>query len=199
MCYRNCFQFSVRWGGLVGLLVCLPSFLLAQSDAEWQRAERGIERLAPGAFAEMPAAVRGELERRGCRVPQVGGAFGRHRSNVISGRFARARERDWAVLCSRGDSSRVLLFWGGRADSVEAWEASADAGWLQAMGKAGIQYSRYIAVADSASVDRHARDAGAPLPAAAVTHEGLEAGFAGKASSVFYWTGGQRYELQGGD
>jgi hypothetical protein len=173
--------------------------LLAQSDAEWQRAERGVERLAPGAFAEVPAPVRRELERRGCRVPQVGAAFGRHRSNVVSGRFAPAGERDWAVLCSRGDSSRVLLFWGGRADSVEAWEASADAGWLQATGKAGIQYSRYIAVADSASIVRHARDAGAPLPAAAVTHEGLEAGFAGKASSVFYWTGGQRYELQGGD
>ncbi len=181
------------------MLLSVPVALSAQSDGEWAAAARGIVRLAPGAFGELPVPVRRELERRGCRVPQVGPAFGRRVSNVVSGRLAGSGRRDWAVLCSRGDSSRVLLFWGARADSVEAWEASADTGWLQAMGKAGIQYSRYIAVADSASIVRHARDAGAPLPAAAVTHEGLEAGFAGKASSVFYWAGGQRYELQGGD
>src|SRR5436309_8688931 len=95
------------------LLLSLPTTLSAQSAAERQAAAERIVRLAPVSFREPPLAVRRELESRGCRIPQLGPAFGSHRTSVVSGHFARPRQNDWAVLCSRGDSSQVLLFWGG--------------------------------------------------------------------------------------
>ncbi len=143
--------------------------------------------------------MREELERRSCRIPQLGPAFGAQRSNVVSGQFARPGQHDWAVLCSRADSSRVLLFWDGRADDVKAWEPALDAGWLQSMGPGGIQYSRYVAVADSASIVSLAREYGGPLPPGPITHDGLEVGFAEKASSIAYWFNGRWYALQGPD
>lgn len=188
-----------RLGYAFCLLLGLPTLSSAQSPAEWQAAAQQIVRLSPAAFPELPVAVRQELERRGCRIPQLGPAFGSRRSNVVSGHFARAGQRDWAVLCSRADTSQVLLFWGGRPDRVKAWEGRADADWLQGMGSAGIQYSQYLAVADSASIVTHAREYGGPLPPGPVTHDGLEAGFAEKASAIRYWQRGRWYELQGAD
>jgi hypothetical protein len=187
------------FGSAFCLLLGLPTLSRAQSPAEWQAAAQQIVRLSPAAFPELPVAVRQELERRGCRIPQLGPAFGSRRSNVVSGHFARAGQRDWAVLCSRADTSQVLLFWGGRPDRVKAWEGSADADWLQGMGSAGIQYSQYLAVADSASIVTHAREYGGPLPPGPVTHDGLEAGFAEKASAIRYWQRGRWYDLQGAD
>lgn len=181
------------------LLLMGPRGLQAQNTAEWDAAAQRIVRLAPSAFPELPAPVRQDLERRGCRIPQLGEAFGKHRSNVVSGRFARAGQRDWAVLCSRGDSSRVLLFWGGRADRVKAWESTPDIDWLQGMGADGIQYSHYVAVADSASLAAHAREFDGSLPPGRLTHDGLEVGFAGKASGITYWLDGRWYALQGAD
>jgi hypothetical protein len=181
------------------LLLGLPARSSAQSPAEWQAAAKQIVRLSPAAFPELPVAVRQELERRGCRIPQVGPGFGSSRSNVVSGHFARAGQRDWAVLCSRADTSRVLLFWGGHPDRVKAWEGSADADWLQGMGSAGIQYSQYLAVADSTSIVTHAREYGGPLPPGPVTHDGLEVGFAGKASAIRYLMRERWYDLQGAD
>jgi hypothetical protein len=181
------------------LLLSVPSLLRAQSPAEWQAAAQQIVRLSPAAFPELPVAVRQELERRGCRIPQLGPSFGSNRSNVVSGHFARRGQRDWAVLCSRADTSRVLLFWGGDPARVKEWEGSADANWLQSMGSAGIQYSQYLAVADSASILTHAREYGGPLPPGPVTHDGLEVGFAGKASAISYWMRGRWYALQGAD
>jgi hypothetical protein len=185
--------------GAAWLLLSLPALLTAQSPAEWQAAAKRIVRLAPAAFPELPISVRKELERRGCRIPQLGPAFGSHRSNVVSGRFARAGQRDWAVLCSRADSSQVLLFWGGRADHVDAWKPTADVGWLQSMGAGGIQYSQYVGVADSASIVALAREHDGPLPPGPITHDGLEVGFAEKASGISYWAGGRWYRLQGAD
>jgi hypothetical protein len=181
------------------LLLSLPTLLSAQSPAEWQAAAQRIVRLSPAAFPELPVTVRQELDRRGCRIPQLGPAFGSNRSNVVSGHFARPGRRDWAVLCSRADTSRVLLFWGGHSDRVKAWEGSADANWLQSMGSDGIQYSQYLAVADSASILTHAREYGGPLPPGPVTHDGLEVGFAGKGSAISYWMRGRWYGLQGAD
>jgi hypothetical protein len=191
----------VRELGLVcgAWLLSLPTLLSAQSPAEWQVAAQRIVRLAPAAFPELPAPLRRELERRGCRIPQLGPAFGSNRSNVVSGRFARPGQRDWAVLCSRADTSRVLLFWGGHPNRVKAWKGTADANWLQSMGPDGIQYSQYLAVADSASIVTNAREYGGPLPPGPITHDGLEVGIAEKASAISYWMGGRWYGLQGAD
>jgi hypothetical protein len=189
----------MRLSVVFSLLLSLPTTLSAQSAAEWRAAAERIVRLSPVSFRELPLAVRHELESRGCRIPQLGPAFGSHRTNVVSGHFTRPRQSDWAVLCSRGDRSQVLLFWGGQADRVEAWEPEPDAASLQSMGPEGIQYSRYLAVADSAAIATYAREYGGPLPPGPITHDGLEVGFAGKGSEIRYWHEGRWYGLQGAD
>jgi hypothetical protein len=180
-------------------LLFFPALLLAQTAAEWQAAADRIVRLAPANFRDLPPVVRRELESRGCLIPQLGSAFGSDRSNVVSGQFARPGQRDWAVLCSRADSSQVLLFWGGRADRVADWAPTPDAAWLQSMGTLGIQYSQYLATADSAAIAMYAREHGGPLPPGPITHHGLEVGFAEKASAISYWNEGRWYALQGAD
>jgi hypothetical protein len=99
------------------------------------------------------------------------------------------------------DSSQVLLYWGGQADRLEAWEPEPDATSLQSMGTDGIQYSRYLAVADSTDIVTYAREYGGPgpLPPGTITHDGLEVGFAGKGSEIRYWHEGRWYDLQGAD
>jgi hypothetical protein len=175
------------------LLLSLPTTLSAQSAAEWEAAAERIVRLAPVSFHEIPLAVRRELESRGCRIPQLGPAFESHRSNVVRGHFGRPGQSDWAVLCFRGDSSQVFIFWGGQADRAEAWEPEPDAASLQSMGPEGIQYSRYLAVADSAVIAPYAREYGGarPLPPGPITHDDLEVGFAGKGSEIRYWYEGR--------
>jgi hypothetical protein len=184
---------------VVWFSLSLPTLLIAQSTAEWQAAAQRIVRLPPAVFTGVPVSVRTDLEHRGCRIPQLGPAFGSHLSNLIGGEFARPGQRDWAVLCSRGDSSEILLYWGGRTDQVEVRALAADAASLQSMGPVGIQYSRYLAVADSATIVTHAREYGGPLPPGPITHDGLEVGFAEKASAISYWHNGRWYSLQGAD
>jgi hypothetical protein len=187
------------FGSALVLLLSLAPRLRAQTAADWQVASHQIVRLTPSAFPELPVVVRHELERRNCRIPQLGPAFGSQRSNVVSGHFARPGQRDWAVLCSRSDSSQVLLFWNGRTTDVKAWEPTADGSWLQSMGPGGIQYSQHLAVADSAAIVTYAREYGGQLPPGPITHDGLEMGFAAKASSIAYWFNGRWYTLQGAD
>lgn len=68
--------------------------------------------------------------------------------NVVTGSFARAGQQDWAVLCSRQDSSSVLIFWGGAdAESPTEFPRAADAGYLQGIGEGRIGYSRLLAAA----------------------------------------------------
>lgn len=187
------------FGSALVLLLSLAPQLRAQTAAEWQVASHQIMRLTPSAFPELPVAVRQELERRNCRIPQLGPAFGSQRSNVVSGHFARPGQRDWAVLCSRADSSQVFLFWNGRTNDAKAWKPTADDSWLQSMGPGGIQYSQYLAVADSAAIVSYAREYGGQLPPGPITHDGLQMGFAEKASSIAYWFNGRWYTLQGAD
>src|SRR4030095_5737982 len=77
------------FGSGVALLLSLSTVLTAQTAAEWEAAAHQIVRLAPSAFPELPVAVREELERRGCRIPQLGSAFRTPPANVVSGPLAR--------------------------------------------------------------------------------------------------------------
>lgn len=66
--------------------------------------------LRPSALPDMPRALRAELDRRGCTVPQS------HRGeNVIQGHFGAPGQTDWAALCSSRGWSTILVSWGGSA------------------------------------------------------------------------------------
>lgn len=182
----------------VGLLwLSQPLALVAQTPEQWQAAAHTIRRLPPDSFPQLPAAIRSALGARGCTVPQSD--VDRRPHNVISGRFARAQQRDWAVLCSRHDSSSVLIFW-GEADTASPTEFGRvrDAGYLQGIGEGRIGYSRLIEVASPARIREYADAFHGPLPET-LDHDGLEDAFAGKASAVSYLEGGRWLALAGAD
>jgi hypothetical protein len=74
-----------------------------------------IRRLPPSSFPELPDAIRGELNRRGCLIPQT---YEAHRpENAIHGSFEKPGSSDWAVLCSNAGTASLLVFFSG------AWES----------------------------------------------------------------------------
>jgi hypothetical protein len=59
-----------------------------------------------GAWSRLPGDVRTEVQRLGCQVPEG--------QNIIRGQFERARVSNWAVLCSQGRTSMLVVFWSAK-------------------------------------------------------------------------------------
>ena len=179
------------------LFLCGVSGLPGQGPAPWRVAARAIRRLPPDSFPQLPPSVRSELEVRGCSVPQSFTSDRPH--NVIVASFAKAGQVDWAVLCSRQDSSSVLIFWGGADPGPPTvFPRSSDAGFLQGIGEGRIGYSRVLLVASPGQIREYAAAFGGFLPKV-LDHDGVEDAFAGKASVVAYMEGGHWLTLTGAD
>lgn len=154
---------------------------------DWQHAEFAIVRVSPDDFPGLPADVRTVLELRGCTVPQPYNA-GVQKRNVISGQFTSAGQTDWAVLCSHEKHSMILVFHGTHAGYVDTLAEESDAQYLQVVsGEREIGYSRQLMVASPKLVRR--RFSKGTLRTAA--HDGIENIFVGKASVVWYRSGGK--------
>ena len=180
-----------------GILIAVALGSSVSLAQDWESADRATRRLAPAMFVELPAAIRSELESRGCLVPQ---SFTATRpQNVIKGRFTLSGQTDWAVLCSRQRQSSILVFRGGLASAAEEIATEDDIHSLQTIdGRGGIGYSRTIAVATSRYIkDRQNTDRGSTLPA--IDHEGINDFFIEKGSVVWYWYRGRWLKLQGAD
>lgn len=163
---------------------------------DWGAADRATKRLSPSVFTNAPAAVRAEMERRGCTVPQPFTAS--QPENVIQGRFFSAGQMDWAVLCSRRRVSSILIFRNGTASSVIEIASRADSSFLQGIGSGEIGFSRGIHTASPRSIRAyHDAFGGQQLPP--IDHDGIDDAFIEKASVVRYWYGGRWLSLQGAD
>jgi hypothetical protein len=179
------------WFTLAAHLLC-PS---AGTGQDWAGADVATTRLRPAAFPDLPVAVRKDLERRGCTVPQ---SFAAARAeNVARGRFTSATGRDWAVLCSVARVSTILVFRGGTVPAVAELGRSPDSNFLQAVDDHGaVGYSRAIAVADARMIRAHNRD-NPDLPR--LDHDGINDIFVEKASTIWYWYRGRWLGLSGVD
>lgn len=160
----------------------------------WSRANHALTRLTPDAFPELPAAVRRELTRRGCTVPQPADAPTR---NVIRGSFFGSGS-DWAVLCSRNLMSAILVFRGGRPDRVRALASKSDEDFLQTDSGGGIVFSRAIRTASPRAI-RELQQSFDGKAKPSLAHDGIEDMFLGKASTVWYWRGGKWVVAGGAD
>jgi hypothetical protein len=181
---------------LVTLLIASLSPTAQIAPQRWAEAEREIRRLAPAAFRDLPAPVAAYLRQHGYTIPQVYDTPRPH--NVVTGRFDADAAPDWAVLASRGGTSRVLVFWGGSAARVTTLAPRRDADYLQTTSEDTIGYSRGISVVGRQYIVEHHRRYGGPaLPP--IRHDAIEDGFAGKASVVYYFDGQRWRELQGAD
>ena len=179
---------------LLFLLLLVQPARTLPTPQEWDAAERAIVRLKPDAFRNLPAAVRTDLDRRQCTIPQPDGLDGAGPHNVIRGRFTSQTSTDIAVLCSMGGVSTILVYRGGDTKDVATLAAMADKGFLQTGSPKAIEFSRAIGIASPAQMRiYHAAFGSGNVPR--LDHDGINDAFVGKASIVRYWTGGKWLEL----
>jgi hypothetical protein len=184
-----------------GLRVLLGSTLIALSTgtllASQQAANAAIVRLKPAAFPALPVTVRRYLDRRGCEIPQAFSDKTPH--NVVRGRFTSANVMDIAVLCSKAQVSKVLVFRGGKISAIAELAELPDEGFLQGVdGDGTVGYSRALRVASPSYIRKRNAAYGGPKPAP-MDHDGINDIFVGKASVVWYWYRGRWLQLQGAD
>lgn len=155
-----------------------------------------IVRLSPTAIRGLPANLARELQRRGCTVPQE--THAKRANNVVKGEFAKPGQTDWAVLCSVAGVSKILVFWNGSEKNPAALAPSEDRIYIQAFRKDQFWYSRGIGAVGRNFITLHHEAYGGPkLPP--INHEGIDDGFMGKSSVVWYFYQGQWLKLIGAD
>ena len=162
----------------------------------WETADRQIVRLKPAAFRDLPRNVLAALQRRGCTIPQVPMIEGAH--NVIKGEFLKPGQTDWAVLCSVGRVSSILVFWNGSAANSTEIEKRNDLHRLQSWAGDRIVYSSAIEPVGRGYILQHYKAYGGEKPPA-IAHEGINDSFYGKASQVLYFYRGKWLHLTGAD
>jgi tetratricopeptide (TPR) repeat protein len=166
------------------------------AQARFDAATVQIRRLPVSAFPELPPVVASVLIARKCTIPQpyTGGAPG----NVIHGAFFAKGERGWAVLCSVGEQSTVLVFRNDRDAKPEELAKNDDRHYLQGIGGDQIGYSRQISAANRSFILSHYRAYGGPAPPP-IDHDGVDDAFVGKASATWYHYEGKWVTLAGAD
>jgi hypothetical protein len=108
----------------------------------------GVKLLSPRAFPLMAEAVRDSLVARRCLVPQAESSGDpRDLHNVITGNLAARGQTDWAALCSRADSSSIVVIWGGPARCAS--ELGREQNRTFREGYDSRRYRRVIDVVDS--------------------------------------------------
>ena len=170
----------------VSFILIVSAFLLGSAGAFGAQ----FPRLAAAAFRALPISVAADLERRGCVVPQTYTCTTPH--NVVSGYLKGTKPKDWAVLCSDGQNSAVLVYWGGSTDNVSTLRSMPDKTFVQNIGNGEEGYSRRIRVVPPDRVKKK-------HPLAQVSHDGLEIAFVEKGSTIHYFDEGRRSRLLGAD
>ena len=119
-------------------------------------------------------------------------------NNAVQGRFTKAGQLDWAILCSRNETSTILVFRNSEIHDVAELSPAKDRQYLQGGGGSTIEYSRMITVAD-ASFIRRMNDEFGHVSLPRLDHDGIDDAFEGKASGVHYWNGRRWLALAGAD
>lgn len=166
------------------------------SRRRFEAAARRIRRVPLSAFPQLPAAVARVLGSRGCEIPQPradGPAV-----NAIRGEFSAKGEAGWAVLCSSGGSSSILVFRDDSDGNPEELARTEDIVYLQDLGSEGIVYSREITAVGRDFIVQHYRAYGGPEPPP-IDHQAIDDAFLEKASVVHYRYQRKWLQLQGAD
>jgi hypothetical protein len=159
------------------------------------RKDNAIRKLQPGDVAGLPPEFVEKLNTRGCAIPQYGDvgraagepATGAEATNVIHGEFARHGQEDWAVLCSKGGSSTIVIFWGKTTACPASLARLEDAHYLKRGKDKKVRYSRSIRALGESDLGDRAGIAGLKP----FSHEGIDDRFVGKSSAFFYCSRGK--------
>jgi hypothetical protein len=159
-----------------------------------QGAPPPIRSLSPSAFTEAPSSIRRELVNRGCSIPQPFGST--RRANLIRGDFYGDGHVSWAALCSRNQSSSILVFRNPETVEVAELGRRPDTDYLQEVEPGRAGFSRQITVASPRFILERYRASGGPKPPN-LSHSGINDAFLDKASVVWFWQRGRWLRLTG--
>lgn len=95
-----------------------------------------IRRLPVSSFPDLPASVVGQLDQRGCMIPQTYEAH--HPENVVHASLERSGSSDWAVLCSAHGAVTLLVFFGSTPTHPTELAQTAETKRLQRYDSSGI-------------------------------------------------------------
>jgi hypothetical protein len=166
-------------------------------EVKWpENPTRFINRVSADSLIGLPREVANWIRSEGYLVPQIYARAEPH--NAISGNYNEDRERDWAVLCSRSDTSWIAVFWGGTTDSVDLVDPIEDELFLQGIGGGRIGYSRNLATVSAEDIRMFYEAWDEPVPGG-LTHDGIEDAFWGKGSGILYWDRGRTRRFRGTD
>jgi hypothetical protein len=136
------------------------------------------------------------LRSRRCTIPQPS-EDGPAR-NVIRGEFFHRGQKGWAVLCSSGGKSSILVFRNSYDSRPDEIAESADKRFIIDTWRGGKVYSREISTVGKEFILRHFLTYGGPKPPL-IDHDGIDDAFLEKASTTWYWRNGEWMHLQGAD
>ena len=194
---------SSRSLGIATLCLVMHTQMAMAQGSAWTRADSTRLLDPPSAFPQLPAVVRGDLRRRGCRIPRASGpdvsaSKQAKPNNVLAGAFFGPGQHNWAVLCSIADTSRILVYGAGRSARVDSLARMPDAGFLLQERGSARGFNRELGAASPQLIRRLARVSGEHVPPT-LDHLGVNDYFAGKASTIFYFRRGRWQEFQGWD
>lgn len=168
----------------------------AKSGKPAVQKDNGIRKVQPADVAGLPPEFVEKLNVRGCSIPQFGdvgragqavGESAGEPTNVIHGEFARHGQEDWAVLCSKGGSSTIVIFWGKTTACPASLARLEDAHYLKRGKDKKVRYSRSIRALGESDLGDRAGIAGLKPFA----HQGIDDRFVGKSSAFFYCSEGK--------
>jgi hypothetical protein len=193
--------------------VCQAQQMKGSKTAAVQK-DTAIRKVQPGEVPGLPVEFVEKLNARGCGIPQfgevgrsassagnrAGDAAGRESNgtaggsamdggttNVIHSEFARHGQEDWAVLCSKGGSSTIVIYWGKTTACPASLARLEDAHYLKRGTDKKMRYSRSIRALGKSELGDRAGIAGLK----GFSHQGIDDRFVGKSSAFFYCSEGK--------
>jgi hypothetical protein len=179
---------------------------LAQQRIDSQRVSLGIpsdaelsamvRRLPPDSLGFMPVKVQSTLNQRGCLIPQP---FETEFRNAATGAFTAKGTVEWAVLCSVGGDSQILIIASQTGAVVDSLDGGSDAGGMQGIGGGKWGYSRLVNTLPKERIARQLiEEYGKAIPQP-IDHDALDVAFLEKASEAYYRAGGNWYRVTTSD
>jgi hypothetical protein len=148
--------------------------------------------LPPASFTEVPAAIRSDLQKRHCLIPQTYEA--RTPENVIHGAFREKGSSDWAALCSQNGTSTLLIYWDGSATKPAETAAQLDTDTADPHNETNLLgYARGIDPATPKSINEIL----ANKPYGPFDHDGIRDAHIERSSVIHYFKNGTWMTLAG--
>jgi len=146
-----------------------------------------IRHLPIASFPQLPAAVKDDLSRRGCLIPQT---YEAHRpENVIHGSFERAGSSDWAALCSIHGAVSLLVFFGSDPSHPSEIASAPETERLQAHDRSGVLGFNWGIDSASPKQVRQAQTGVSPRPPA-IDHDAIAGSIVEHDTVYHYYSNG---------